>query len=144
MFYSHQKKIIDEDKKHTGLWLGTGSAKTRIALAMACGNTLVIAPKTQVEDGNWEREFKLLLKEGFVSKISDLRVISKETFRRDWEKLSGAMTVIVDEAHTCLGATPNIRYVKKHHSFLRLLFPTLKDIDRKDSILLRLLLCAVL
>ena len=113
MFYSHQKKIIDEDKKHTGLWLGTGSAKTRIALAMACGNTLVIAPKTQVEDGNWEREFKLLLKEGFVSKISDLRVISKETFRRDWEKLSGAMTVIVDEAHTCLGATPNIRYVKK-------------------------------
>ena len=60
---------------------------------------------------NWERELHRL--EG-VSPIG-LRVVSKETFRRDWQELSKTkwQTVIVDEAHCSLGITPNVRYVKK-------------------------------
>ena len=36
------------------LFLGTG--KTRTALCLAEGNTLVICPKQQREDKTWERE----------------------------------------------------------------------------------------
>lgn len=101
--YSHQKRIIDEDKKRTGLFLGTGSSKSRIALHMAQGKTLVICPKILKEDETWEREaMKWRIK-------TDITVISKETFRRDWESLPTFDTIIVDEAHTCLGVTPNTR-----------------------------------
>lgn len=101
--YEHQQRIIDEDPKHTGLWLGTGSGKTRIALLLARCKTLVICPKTQREDRNWEREVETL------GIDLDIAVISKETFRRDWASLPQFETVIVDEAHTCLGVTPNTR-----------------------------------
>lgn len=107
MLYKHQLKIIRDDPKKCGLWLGTGSGKTLTALSLARGNTLVICPKTQKEDRNWEREVeknKLNIK---------LTTISKETFRRDWEKLPKFDTVIIDECHTALGVTPNIRYRKK-------------------------------
>lgn len=105
--YAHQKKILKEDKHKTGLFLGTGSAKTAIALHLARGKTLVICPKTQKEDQNWERE---VVKWGLSI---DLTVLSKETFRRDAHALQSYQTVIVDEAETCLGATPNIHWVKK-------------------------------
>lgn len=122
MFYAHQKKIIDEDPNKAGLFLGTGSGKTRTALALARGKTLVICPKTQKEDGNWERELEsmgghiLPVFEQSGDKVyyggfghNTLTTISKETFRRDWEKLEAFDTVIVDEAHTCLGVTANTR-----------------------------------
>lgn len=124
--YKHQQDIIDADPKKTGLFLGTGSGKTRIALMLARGRTLVIAPKTQVEDKNWQKEFSKICEdiendnggkslEYIVdSKIFPvLTVISKETFRRDWAILSKFDTVIVDEAHTCLGVTPNTRQRNK-------------------------------
>lgn len=105
--YEHQQKIIDADPKHTGLFLGTGSGKTLTALLLARGKTLVICPKTQREDRNWEREAQ-------KNKLSiDLTVMSKETFRRDAGTLKRFDTVIVDEAHTCLGVTPNTRQRKK-------------------------------
>lgn len=105
--YAHQQKIIDEDKERVGLFLGTGSGKTRIALSLAKGKTLVICPKTQKEDGNWERENALL-----PSPVN-LTTISKETFRRDYAGIASFDTVIIDEAHTCLGVTPNTRQRKK-------------------------------
>lgn len=123
--YDHQKKIIDEDPKKTGLWLGTGSGKTRIALALARGSVLVICPKTQKEDGNWEREYTTMrgidpfipipgtTTSTIYSPNNMLHVISKETFRRDHAILPRFGTVIVDEAHTCLGVTPNTRYRNK-------------------------------
>ena len=107
--YDHQKKIIEEDPKKTGLFLGTGSGKTRTALHLAKGNTLVICPKTQKEDRNWEKESA---KVG-IPQLASLTVVSKEEFRRDWQKLPRFDTVIVDEAHTCLGVTPNTRQRKK-------------------------------
>lgn len=119
--YTHQQAIIDDDPKKCGLFLGTGSGKTRTALLLARGNTLVIAPKTQVEDGNWIREYKDALKTQFeMAGRSDifkpptekLTVISKEGFRRDHATLPRFDTVIVDEAHTCLGVTPNTKQRK--------------------------------
>lgn len=110
--YDHQKIIIDEDPKYTGLWLGTGSGKTRTTLLLAVGITIVVCPKTQKEDKNWERELDKLDGE---HEIKELKVVSKEEFRRDWEELAKEKwnTLIIDEAHTVLGATPNIRYVKR-------------------------------
>ena len=103
--YEHQQKIVDENPTRTGLWLGTGSGKTRTALALARGRVLVICPKTQRDDGNWQREAEKM-------EIDiDLTVMSKEDFRRDVDKhvdMGIAFdTIIVDEAHTCLGVTPN-------------------------------------
>lgn len=104
MYYAHQQAIIDEDKPKCGIFTGTGSGKTRTALALARGNTLIVCPKTQKEDGNWERDNHLEL---------DITVISKETFRRDYKSLPRFNTIIVDEAHTVLGITPNTRQRKK-------------------------------
>lgn len=109
--YSHQKRIIEEDKKKIGLFLGTGTGKTKIALSLARGNVLVICPKTQKEDRNWEREWNT--KEVHDADKINLTVISKEEFRRDWKMLPKFDTVIVDEAHTVLGVTPSIKWVKK-------------------------------
>lgn len=120
--FEHQKKIIADDLKKCGLFLGTGSGKTRTALLLARGLTLVIAPKTQRQDQNWEREFTILQKENlhvhahqgnYAIQKTVLFTISKEMFRRDWEKLPHYDTVIVDEAHTCLGVTPTTRQRKK-------------------------------
>jgi len=103
--YEHQQKIIDENPTKTGLWLGTGSGKTRTALALAVGRVLVICPKTQRDDGNWQRECEKM------GLDLDLTVMSKEEFRRDVDKHVDMGitfdTIIVDEAHTCLGVTPN-------------------------------------
>lgn len=110
--YDHQKKIIEEDKPHAGLFMGTGSGKTRTALLLAVGRTLVIAPKTQFEDKNWEREIDKIPDKDL--RITEFYVISKETFRKiasAWLKTFD--TIIVDEAHTCLGVTPNVRWIKR-------------------------------
>lgn len=109
--YAHQERILNDDPKKTGLFLGTGSGKTRIALMLARGNTLVICPKTQKEDGNWERELASV--DWYGDRAEKLLVLSKETFRRDHASLPAFDTVIVDEAHTCLGVTPNTRQRKR-------------------------------
>lgn len=120
--YSHQKKIIDDDPKKCGLWLGTGSGKTRIALLLARGKTLIIVPKTQFLDENWQRE-----KEKLGLDI-DITVISKETFRRDYKSLPRYDTVIGEEAHTLLGVTPNIKYIKREpYPATSQLFSAFKD-----------------
>jgi superfamily II DNA or RNA helicase len=111
--YAHQQRIVDEDPKWTGFFLGTGSGKTRTALHLARGSTLVICPKTQKEDGNWEREWDSMVRAGTAHPGAHVTTISKETFRRDWQTLQRYNTVIVDEAHTCLGVTPNTRQRKK-------------------------------
>lgn len=116
--YLHQRRIIADDPKKCGLFLGVGSGKTRIALELAKGSILVICPKTQREDGNWEREYKMVLqdqlmkyKPGEMPKTlkPQLTVMSKEEFRRDHVHLQAFHTIIVDEAHTCLGVTPSTR-----------------------------------
>ncbi len=101
--YEHQKKIIEEGKKKCGLFIGTGGAKTRTALEMSEGSTLVICPKQQREDKTWEINAE---KFGI---ICNLKVVSKEDIRRDWEDLPYFDTVIIDECHTVLGVTADTR-----------------------------------
>ncbi|MCX6822116.1 MAG: hypothetical protein NTW30_05050, partial [Candidatus Aenigmarchaeota archaeon] len=92
--YDHQRKIINDNKLKCGLFLGTGSAKTRTALELAEGATLVICPKQQREDKTWQFNAE---KFGI---IVNLTVISKEELRRDWQLLPHYDTVIVDECFT--------------------------------------------
>mgnify|MGYP001586943395 FL=1 len=105
--YDHQNKIIQDDPKKCGLFLGTGSGKTKIALLLAHGATLVVCPKTVKEDGLWEREHtKLKSKNGMI-------VISKEEFRTRGLSYAFFNTLIIDEAHTVLGASPYYRWRHK-------------------------------
>lgn len=117
--YAHQQKIVDEDPKKAGLFLGTGSGKTRIALMLAEERTLVIAPKTQVDDGNWERELDAIRPDverirmvGRDIRISEL-MITFDKFKAAHETLPFVDTLIVDEAHGMLGLTPSTRWRKK-------------------------------
>lgn len=105
--YDHQQAIVDADPKKCGLFLGTGSAKTRMALELAQGSILVVAPKTQVEDKNWERENK----KWNINK--NITTITFDIFKRDVAKLPYFDTLIVDEAHGMLGVTPNTRQRKR-------------------------------
>lgn len=98
--YEHQKKIIKENKLKCGLFLGTGASKTRTALELAEGSTLVICPKQQRDDETWERENE---KWG-TNKL--LTVISKEDLRKNWKLLPYYDTVIIDECHNNLGVLP--------------------------------------
>jgi len=104
--YEHQKKIIESDPKKCGLFLGTGASKTRTALVLAEGDTLVICPKQQRDDQTWERE-----NEKWETGVS-LVVISKEDLRKNWESLLHFDTVIIDECHNNLGVQPDTRQRK--------------------------------
>lgn len=99
-FYSHQKKIIDENKLKCGLFLGTGASKTRTALELAEGRTLVICPKQQKMDKTWENENKKW------ETNKKLDVVSKEWIRTHWQELQPYQTVIIDECHCCTGVLP--------------------------------------
>ncbi len=98
----HQQLIVNKDHAKAPIAMGVGSGKTIIALSLARGKTLVIAPKQQKEDLTWEenaKKFGLSL---------DMTTMSKETFRRDWEKLPKFDTVIIDESHNFLGVYPQM------------------------------------
>lgn len=86
--------------------MGTGSGKTRTALELAQGKTLVICPKQQALDGTWERNAE---KAGITL---DMTVISKENFKKECMTLDRFDTVILDEAHFAAGVTPQVRYKK--------------------------------
>lgn len=111
--YAHQKEIIEEDKPKSGIFLGTGSGKSFIALYLSKGRTLVLAPKTQVQDRNWNREFSEIENSSKRSQIYTLTVASKDTFRKDWDKAPKCDTLILDEAHTMLGVNPTQAWRKR-------------------------------
>lgn len=105
--YDHQKNIIEENRTYSGIFLGTGGGKTRVALELAEGSTLVICPKQQKLDQTWERNAKTF------GVIINLTVISKEELRRDWDSLPAYDTIIIDEVHNNLGVMPETRQRKK-------------------------------
>ena len=86
--------------------MGTGASKTRTALHLAKGSTLVICPKQQRDDKTWERE-----NEKWETNVK-LKVISKEDIRKMWDDLPYFKTVIIDECHNNLGVMP--AYVQKN------------------------------
>lgn len=106
--FKHQQDILNDDPKKCGLFLGTGSGKTMLALLLAEGTTLVVAPKTTRDDRTWERNLEKLDKH----RITKLHVVSKEEMRRDAHMMPHYDTLIVDEAHTVSGVSPQIVYKK--------------------------------
>ena len=98
--YSHQQKIIDKDPLKRGLFLGTGSGKTRTALQLAKGKTLIICPKTIRDEKVWEKEAEKL------GVSLDITVLSKEDFKKQAHILPRFETIIGDEAHTLAGIQP--------------------------------------
>lgn len=106
--YNHQQIIVDEDKKKALLALGCGTGKTLTALSLAEGFTVIIAPKTTVEDRTWEKNLALL-----DNPKCSILVISKETFRRDHKGVPKCTTLILDEVHTQAGLNPTTCYRKK-------------------------------
>ncbi len=108
--YRHQAEIIKKDPKKTGLFLGTGSGKTRIAVKLSKGQTLVICPKTQTLDGTWTGEWATSKEQN----LENLVVLSYEQFKKSfkdnsiWDKVNPS-TVILDEVHKACGVTPTTR-----------------------------------
>lgn len=125
--YAHQQAIVDEDPTHAGLWLGTGSGKTITALMLSHGNVLVIAPKTQVEDRNWERAWVEVIGDFELNhkipgracncckgaKKRTLTVMTFDKFKAIAHELDRFDTVIGDEIHGMLGVMPNTKSVKR-------------------------------
>ena len=101
--YKHQDKVITDNLLWCGLWWGCGSGKTRVALQLAEGDTLVICEKQQREDRTWENELEEIQKE------LQLTVISKEDFRLDKFEYRKYNTVILDEATWAMGVRPTER-----------------------------------
>ena len=106
--YKHQQKIVDDDPKKCGLFLGTGGGKTLTALSLAKGSTLVVCPKTTRDDRTWQNNIGKMTNATF-----ELIVVSKEDFRRDWDKLPHFDTVIGDEIHQMCGISPSIVWRQK-------------------------------
>ena len=106
----HQQEIIDLDPKKYLLGLGTGGMKTSTALWLAGKKVLVVAPKMQVQDGNWERDLAQM------DLDIDLTVISKEYLRMGKLNVAQYMdvdTIIFDEVHHFVGVRTGKKRVNK-------------------------------
>lgn len=99
--YQHQQEVIDNDPMIAPVALGVGGGKTRLCLELAEGKTLVIVPKQQKLDKTWEENAK---KFGIDK---DIKVLSKEEFKKVWETLGYYDTIIIDECHYHLGTYPD-------------------------------------
>jgi hypothetical protein len=106
-FYDIQKQIITDDKKVTGIFLGTGVGKTLPTLVLGENLIIVVCPKQQKLDKTWQKN-----NEKFALG-KELMVVSKEEFRRDWDSLPPCGTLVFDEGHNMLGVLPETRQRKK-------------------------------
>lgn len=109
--FKHQKRILDKNPKKCGLFWSVGTGKTLAVLELLKKNkindALVIIPKGLKEQ--WEEQ-------------TDQRVITKETFRRDWNKLNKHSTLVIDELHFFLG----MQSIKKKSQMLKSLLSYIK------------------
>lgn len=114
VLFEHQRKLIDAfPRKHVLVW-GTGTGKTRTSIELAkkaVAPFIVICPKAL--KGNWKNEIK---KWGGQEAL----VLSKEEFRRDFEKIGYYKCIIVDEAHHFFGMNSAmsrtlLKYIKTHN-----------------------------
>lgn len=95
--YKHQQELIDLNPKKHLLSFDTGTGKTLASIYLANKNiesVLVVVPKSLKEQ--WVREMHKYSTTGW-------QVISKEEFRRDWDKLGQYNGIIIDEAHFFAG-----------------------------------------
>ena len=102
-FLDIQKTIITDDRKITGVFLGTGVGKTLPTLVLGKGKILVICPKQQMLDQTWEDNDKKF------SLGKDITTINYDMFWRKWETFERFDTVILDEGHRAAGVLPETR-----------------------------------
>jgi SNF2 family DNA or RNA helicase len=105
--YDHQKKILKHNPRyHLLAWeVGTGKSLATIKLVeqQDIEVCLVVCPKSLVD--NWYREIDKWQKD----KTKQWLVVTKEQFRRDWEKLDiNGQALVIDESHWFAGYTSQI------------------------------------
>lgn len=115
--YEHQKNILEKNPSKHLLALDTGTGKTLTSLALAdrnkCKSVIIVCPKALKE--KWKRDIH-----ESPYHNSNYLIISKEEFRRDWEKLEPYHdAIIVDEAHYFSGMTSQMskslrKFIKKN------------------------------
>jgi superfamily II DNA or RNA helicase len=120
--YKHQQEILDASPNKALLALDTGLGKSFLSLELAKvknkAPVLIICPKALTQ--NWERE----ITEAEIG--MPYTVITKETFRRDWDKLPNYPTIIADECHYFASLTSQMsktltKYFKKWNTPYRYL-----------------------
>lgn len=94
--YKHQQDFLDNNLNASALIWSCGTGKTVTALLWAkkseSNGTLIITPKAL--KSNWKREAQAV---GLSKSIT--LILSKEEFRRDYEKIGYFGQVIVEEVH---------------------------------------------
>lgn len=95
--FAHQKRIIDDNPIKCGFWLGTGSGKSRIMAELAEGRTIVLSPKQQKVDRNFEKAVERF------GIILNVETYSKEQFKKNWDQIGECKTLCIDECDEFLG-----------------------------------------
>lgn len=95
--YKHQQQLLEKNPKKWLLCHDTGTGKTRTGIELAIKNLrccLVVCPKAVKE--KWHRDIRQVYGHAGIEWI----VLTKEEFRRDWDKLPTYIDgIIFDEAH---------------------------------------------
>lgn len=111
--YKHQQRFIDTASDRYGIWHACGTGKTITGLSIAnegVETVLIICPKGV--KSKWAVEADKILKCSFI-------IVTKEEFRRDWEKMAAYEMIIIDEAHHFSSIKSQLykalmKYIKKH------------------------------
>lgn len=102
--FKHQQRLLDEfPVRHLLAWEpGTGKSRAFIELAEKVGkHSLVICPKGL--KSNWRKQIEM-----YSDRPDTYHVMSKEEFKRDWEKLGYYPVIGVDESHHLVGMKSQI------------------------------------
>lgn len=119
--YSHQKEVLKKNPKKILLAHECGTGKTLTSIKIIEQNkekAMVVVPKSLVDQ--WASEL-----EKHSNNHEDWLIITKETFRRDWNKLPKFNAIILEEAHFFFGMQglkkksamlkAGLSYIKKHN-----------------------------
>ena len=121
--YNHQKRLLEKNPKRILLSWSCGLGKSLASIELILKHTknfLVITPKGLKK--KWERD----LQEHPVAKEHKWKVITKEEFRRDYEKIGHWGGVIIDESHNFASMKSQlskrlINWLKKNQISVRIL-----------------------
>lgn len=110
--YKHQDRFVKTAPDRCGIFHATGTGKTYTALSTVQDRVercLIICPKGI--KSKWEKDIK-----SFPG--VQYRIITKDRFRIDWEKLEGYEAIVFDEAHHVTSIRSQIhknllKYIKK-------------------------------
>lgn len=120
MLYKHQQQVVDSAPNKHGIFFDVGVGKTLTAIklleknAPEIGLALIITTKSLKR--NWQNE---LIKWFKPRVFVNIRIMSKEEFRKDWSTLPYFPAIVVDELHFFGGYKSQMHkslanYINKH------------------------------